>query len=234
MFSKLVDNKLAVPFLEQHCRYEYFHACEDIALIRENVGGEGFLWGKHAAAKAHNRRAWVDEDGDYSRLVRRIVQDRPVAVASFMFRDTLVLASRPTLVSGDGRELQPRPDLFIPRLVSANFPRDAETVFLARQQQGTLIGSFPKEFYYSTAGLSLLLSVISLWSFAINKERLLFTFSLSITLGAVFAIALHGALSDPWSRYHVKFSWLICIPAALWVLNFQTWRTASCRREPSG
>ncbi|HEX5258427.1 MAG TPA: hypothetical protein VFW35_06565 [Sphingomicrobium sp.] len=215
MFSKLVDNGLAVPFLEQHCGKENFHACNDLALIRAHVGDEGFLW--KGPANAHDNLAWKDADGDYARLNRQIMLDRPLAVVRFMVRDSIILASRVTLTTGNTGEIAPHPSGGVPFFVNQHFPGDDQAFARAKQQTGLLPRVFPEPAYAISAVTGFVLTLCSLWLFWYVRDKLGFSISVWIIIAVAFALVVHGSLSYPVARYNAKVAWLLWVVPALWL-----------------
>ena len=229
MFSKLVDKGLAVPFLEAHCRYEHYHACDHLKLIRDHAGGEGFLWDGPASANGH--QAWRDYDGDYARLVRQIVFSHPLQVISFAAKDITTLAQQITLLD-QARVMTPHLTSGTARQILNKYPAHQRAFSHARQQQGTLTRVFPKCLYTTSVFLSFLSALLCLWIFHRSDRKDAASATFWIICALLVSLIVHGGLGSPIARYNVKVSWLLWIPAAALLISpIRVWQSLRRRAQ---
>jgi hypothetical protein len=222
LFSKFVDKRIAVPFLERKCGHSRYAACDFLPRIRQVKGGEDFLW----TGLADETGAWFDRSGDFALLNMRIIADRPGTVASAAGEDVVTLFGRPTLFANEGREIISHRDPADPAHVAiAETEPHSLTTFLAARQQKDMLGKAPLRRAYTWATLlSLALTIATFVIAARNRDRQILAVALLLVAAIVISTVVHGALSSPVARYMVKVSWL------LWLVPI----VATLRRSKAG
>jgi hypothetical protein len=207
LFSKFVDKRIAVPYLEQECGRTHYVACDFLPQMRGITEGEGFLW----AGLADESGAWFDRSGDFARLNRRIIAERPGTVAAIAAQDVLTLAQRPTLFAPEGRDFVSHSDPADPAraAVAATEPQSLRALLAAHQQNESIARRELRRSYEWMTLAGIALTLVTLIAAVRRRDHQMVKIALLVVAAVVISTAIHGGLSTPVARYMVKVSWLL-------------------------
>jgi len=210
LFSKLADNRLAQPYLAEHCATDRIPACAHLSELESFDEAEQFLWGKDGAPSLARRLdAWDDRSGEYAQLSRRVILAYPGEAGHIAWRDTIILL-RGLTFEKQSRELIPlaAPKGSVRGRIATRHPKMLPAFLDARQQQDTLRAIYPDRFYILSTLASYILLPLVLVVALIRRDRLLAAICIATLALLLGSAAVHGGLSSPVARYNIKVSWL--------------------------
>lgn len=211
LFSKLVDKKVAQPYLAEQCRAGDANACRLSHRIAGYTEDEEFLWGDgHGPALVDQDDAWDDMDGQYQALDMAILRHDPLGAGVGALHDARTQA-RLLVLSDKGADLVAHgiaDEPSLPSVFRHRYPGEYSRFEAALQQRHRITSYFPASFYaaatvFSYAGC--LMAMAAAW-WTGHRRLLLLAGMVTVTL--ILSTLVHGGLSLPIPRYTVKSSWL--------------------------
>lgn len=223
LFNKLVDHDLAQPYLVRACADGDRIACKVEPALRSLKVREEFLWGQpNVPALADRLDAWNDRTGIFQRWSIATLSAYPFQAIGAALQDAGTLSTR-WLLSSDARDLIPlaAKDDGVRYRIETLHPLQLRAFMEARQQAGELVAMFPATFYGLTTTLGYAGLLAGLFAGIQRRDRLLSSLCGALLAGIIWSTLIHGGLSLPIPRYHVKVSWLALFATIVWLIRAQ-------------
>lgn len=211
VFAKLAEEGLAQAYLEKNCQRSKFRICDFLPVLEELKGHrQGFLWDDYDKL-AFKTGAWLDETGEFSRLVFSIILDNPAAVLRMAFRSTFELLSLSSLgiPEADGNFRVYSKDDHVYRNIHNWFPGAASSFDTSRQQSGSLHLPQIGQYYAALQSTGYFLAIAVFAAALFRRNRLVLELVVLTTAFVVASAVVHASLVGPYVRYQVKAAWVL-------------------------